>query len=195
MKKFSLLIILFTFIVNINNIYSQDLSAKEKKALKKEIRKLLKDPVKYKYLKESLDVKETIVSEQSKEINSLEKETNKLKHELNVARDSIGDYAYAIKIYQEAEAKASNTTSNCKDDSGMKYRLQIGLYKEFDMSAFLEQLKLMTFEITEDGMYRYTIGNFENEVDAEAFKEAIRQMGIKDAFVSYYLDGKRIPKY
>ena len=189
MKKFSILLILFVFIANTGNVFSQELSSKEKKSLKKEIRKLLKDPVKYKFLKESLVVKETIVNEQSKEINLLTRESNKLKHELKVARDSIGEYAY-----KESEMKNAGNT-NCTDDSGMKFRLQIGLYREFDITSFLEQFKLLSFEITDDGMYRYTIGNFDNEIEAESFKEAIRQMGIKDAFVSFYLDGKRIPKY
>jgi len=193
MKKFSILLILFVFIANTGNVFSQELSSKEKKSLKKEIRKLLKDPVKYKFLKESLVVKETIVNEQSKEINLLTRESNKLKHELKVARDSIGEYAYAIKAYKESEIK--NAGNNCTDDSGMKFRLQIGLYREFDITSFLEQFKLLSFEITDDGMYRYTIGNFDNEIEAESFKEAMRKMGIKDAFVSFYLDGKRIPKY
>lgn len=194
MKRFSIIFIIFVLATNVTNVFSQELSSKEKKALKKEIRKLLKNPIKYKYLKESLVVKETIVEEQSKEINDLTQETNKLKHELNEAGDSISDFAYQIKVFRETEEKQANS-SNCKDDYGIKYRLQIGLYKEFDVTNFLNQLKLLSFEITENGLYRYTIGNFENEDDAEAFKEAVRQMGIKDAFVSHYLDGKRVPKY
>ncbi len=190
--KYKVISVFLAIFLVFGKSFSQELSSKEKKTLKKEIRKLLKEPIKYKYLKESLAVKESIVKEQTAEIDNMTRNENLLKHKLKVARDSIGDFSYALDLYKKEEKNAS--TKCCNDDSGMRYRLQIGLYKEFDISSFLEQLKLMSYEITEDGLYRYTIGNFATEDEAEVFKEAMRQMGIKDAFVSFYLDGKRIPK-
>ena len=110
-------------------------------------------------------------------------------YQLDAARDSIG--FYETKITTQSVPKTNSI--NCKEDAGMKYRLQIGLYEQFDITSFLEQIKVVSFEQV-DGKFRYTIGNFNTEEEAEMFKEAVRRMGIKDAFVSYYLDGIRIPK-
>ena len=196
MKKYSIILIIILFIGNITNVFSQELSSKEKKQLKKEIRKLLKDPVKYKYFKNNLKTKDNLLNSQTKDISFLKRERNKVQHSLNVCRDSISGFENAIRIYDKESKNIANVnaSNNCVDDTGIKYRLQIGLYKEFDISSFLQQLKLMSFEVVDDGLYRYSIGNFDNEFDAELFKDALRQMGLKDAFVSFYLDGKRIPK-
>ena len=193
--KFKTLLLLITTFAIINHSFSQELSKLEKKNLKKELRKMLKDPSKLKSLKESVAVNKSIVTEQTIELNSLTKEKTKIKKQLEIARDSIGDCSYALKTYKkDAEELKAKVTDSPVNNDGMKYRLQIGLYKEFDISNFLEQFKIVSFEKTEDDLFRYTIGNFETEYDAELFKSALREMGIKDAFVSYYLDGQRIAK-
>lgn len=173
----------------VNGLYAQELSKLEKKALKKELRSYAKDPVKYKYIKESLATKDVIVKEQSTEINELTESKNGLVKSLVAARDSIGFYENQAVEARNAQPSAGEFVAN----DGMKYRVQIGLYKEFDITSFLNDMKVTSFEETE-GMYRYTIGNFTTEEEAETFKLAVRKMGIKDAFVSHYLDGTRIPK-
>lgn len=187
-KKFNLLLttLLLILVVNVN---AQELSKQEKKSLKKELKNYLKDPIKFKYLKESLATKEVIVNEQAKELSTLGKERNEIKYALNAARDSIGIYENQLLSYKNASANVAE----CVNDDGMKYRVQIGLYRQFDIRSFLQELKVTSFEEV-DGMFRYTIGNFTTEEEAELFKEAIRKMGIAGAFVAYYLDGERIPK-
>lgn len=158
---------------------------KEKRALKKEIRTLIKSPVKYKSLKEGLTAKEEKVEEQGQTIAELQRKNSQLEAELTEASTTIENYAKAIHL-------AKNNTT-CRNDNGMKYRVQIGLYKQFDIRSFLNETKVVSFEDI-NGLYQYTIGNFTTEEEAETFKQAMMKMGIKDAFVSYYLDGKRISK-
>lgn len=186
--KFKLVLITTLFFIG-GSSHAQNLSKAEKRDLKKELKTYLKEPVKFKYLKESLATKEVIVNEQAKELTAIAKERNAIKFELNAARDSIGIYGNQLSSFKD------NTSQNseCIDDNGMKYKVQIGLYRQFDIRSFLQELKVTSFEEI-DGMFRYTIGNFTTEDEAELFKEAIRKMGISGAFVAYYLDGERIPK-
>jgi len=173
----------------VNGLYAQELTKKEKRALKKEVRAYIKEPVKYQYLKESLATKDVIVKEQSTEINDLTSAKDGLVKSLVAARDTI-----ELLKNEIAEAKSTEaSTGQLVNSDGLKYRVQIGLYKEFDIRSFLNDMKVTSFEETE-GLFRYTIGNFTTEEEAETFKLAVRKMGIKDAFVSHYLDGQRIPK-
>jgi hypothetical protein len=41
--------------------------------------------------------------------------------------------------------------------------------------------------------HQYVISYFSNFEDADACKKDIRKLGIKDAFVTQYTDGKRVP--
>jgi hypothetical protein len=190
--KFRIQVLLVVIITMCSSAYAQELSKAEKKNLKKEIRTLLKDPVQYKMLKESIDLKETIVQEQAEELIGVTAENAKNVNSLNYAKDSI-NLCMAKIANLERDYDAIKSAGGI-DDTGMKFKLQIGKYKEFDISNFLKKKKLMTFERDENGVFIYTIGNFETEYDAELFKSAMRQIILKDAFVAYYLDGVRIAK-
>lgn len=190
--KFRIQVLLVVIITMCSSAYAQELSKAEKKNLKKEIRTLLKDPVQYKMLKESIDLKETIIQEQAEELIGITAENAKNLNSLNFAKDSI-NLCKAKTANLERDYDAIKSAGGI-DDTGMKFKLQIGKYKEFDISNFLKKKKLMTYERDENGVFIYTIGNFETEYDAELFKSAMRQIILKDAFVAYYLDGVRIAK-
>lgn len=75
---------------------------------------------------------------------------------------------------------------------GLIYHVQVGAYVHFDMNQHLVQTD-KTFEgETKDGMNKYMMGNFKDIKNAEAFKDDIRKLGIKDAFVVAYIDGTRV---
>lgn len=190
--KFKFQVLLVVVFAMFSNIYAQELSKTEKKNLKKEIKVLLKDPAKYKLQKESLVVKETIIQDQTEDLIAINNENSKNKNRLDLANDSIALCLAKLELIENKYQTLK--TSGGLDDTGMKYKLQVGKYKEFDISSFFEKIKLMTFEKDENGLFVYTIGNFDTEYDAELFKSAVMDLGVKDAFVAYYLDGKRIPK-
>jgi hypothetical protein len=75
---------------------------------------------------------------------------------------------------------------------GLIYHVQVGAYVHFDMNQHLVQTD-KTFEgETRDGMNKYMMGNFKDVKNAESFKDDIRKLGIKDAFVVPYIDGTRV---
>ncbi|MFN8395944.1 MAG: hypothetical protein U0176_15005 [Bacteroidia bacterium] len=75
---------------------------------------------------------------------------------------------------------------------GLIYHVQVGAYVHFDMNQHLVQTD-KTFEgETRDGMNKYMMGNFKDLKNAEGFRDDVRKLGIKDAFVVPYIDGKRV---
>ena len=73
---------------------------------------------------------------------------------------------------------------------GTVYQVQMGFYEYLDLSSFNERLKLVKAENI-DGAKRYVIGHFENVMDALQFTNDMKILGVKDAFVSQYIDGVR----
>jgi TolA-binding protein len=75
---------------------------------------------------------------------------------------------------------------------GLIYHVQVGAYVHFDMNQHLVQTD-KTFEgETRDGMNKYMMGNFKDLKNAEAFRDDVRKLGIRDAFVVPYIDGTRV---
>lgn len=166
---------------------AQTLTPEEKKELVKEIKELKKNPEKYKFLKESAEMKDVIIVEQNNEIVVLKKDIQ--KKDLNIK--SLND---SLMVVKKAEAASAAKTVYVKgpENVGYKYRVQVGLFQNLDLSNFLiDDAKFFIHEYI-DGKHRYSIGNFTTEEEAEAFKENLRRLGLKDAFVSEYQDGDRV---
>ncbi len=75
---------------------------------------------------------------------------------------------------------------------GYYYRVQLGAFKNFDIKAKLNKEDQTILSETTDGVDKYVVGLFFTFEEADAFKNDIRKMGIKDAFVVPFKDGKRI---
>ena len=95
-------------------------------------------------------------------------------------------------------ANAASETGNLSEStgseitsSGIVYKVQFGLYKKFNITKYFNIPKHIGYE-TEDGLNRYVISDFHDEKVAANFVEDVRRMGIKDAFVAKYIDGKRV---
>jgi hypothetical protein len=82
-------------------------------------------------------------------------------------------------------AKNLNTTE------GLLYTVQIGVFKTPVTAADLKNLNPV-YEEQVMGFIRYTTGIFSDPAKANVEKERIVQLGIPDAFVSAYYNGKKI---
>lgn len=78
------------------------------------------------------------------------------------------------------------------DVSGLLYTVQIGVYRNPVSKAALKNLDPIYQEKTSDGMIRYTTGVFNDINKAISEKNNIVRIGIRDAFVTAYFNGKRI---
>ncbi|MFH1004026.1 MAG: hypothetical protein V1781_00775 [Bacteroidota bacterium] len=83
-------------------------------------------------------------------------------------------------------------TTNVKNVSGLFYTVQIGVFSKEVSAAQLYNISPLNSEHTDNGLFRYTTGRFNDDSKAEILKNSIVTRGIKDAFVTAYYQGKRI---
>lgn len=76
---------------------------------------------------------------------------------------------------------------------GLLYTVQVGVYSKPVKGGQLYNITPLYYELNQKGQYRYTSGIFNDIKEAVKAKDAIVQIGVGDAFVSAYINGKRIP--
>lgn len=102
-----------------------------------------------------------------------------------------------------AQANAANTrTQPCPDPvpvaaptpaalTGVVFRVQMGAYERMDLSRY--DLADENFQVVQNGQVKcYQIGNFRKYRNAQAFRDDLKRMGIRDAFIVAFRDGQRI---
>ena len=76
--------------------------------------------------------------------------------------------------------------------NGLFYTVQVGVYKTPRQSSDLFGLSPLYTEKTSSGYLRYTTGMFQDYRSADQRKTAVRNQGVRDAFVTAYKDNQRI---
>jgi len=89
-------------------------------------------------------------------------------------------------------SNAKVKANNIKAKSDLLYTVQIGVYKKPVSHSRLYNLSPIYEDVTQYGFIRYTTGIFSDVSTAGIEKDRIRKLGIKDAFVTAYYNGKRI---
>ncbi len=116
----------------------------------------------------------------------IESETSEYRNQLS-SRDAE---LATLKSKREQLEKANASAPKKEKEIGLSYKVQIGAYRELDISSQAnDQTDLRAEEY--EGVKRYTLGRFKTLGDAEAFRSHIRKMGVKDAFIVGYKDGVR----
>ncbi|SFX42127.1 ezrin/radixin/moesin family protein [Cytophaga hutchinsonii] len=130
--------------------------------------------------------------------SALENQVNNLKQENDVLKAQVSDLNSKLKEAQASqEAKkvtSSGTTvpANEMAAKGVVYKVQIGAFKNKDLSKYFNNNKNFSGEVDADGTKKYTLGAFPSYWEADNFKKYLREMGVSDAWVVAYKDGKRI---
>ena len=76
---------------------------------------------------------------------------------------------------------------------GLFYTVQVGVYSKPVPLGKLFNITPLNSERTERALVRYTTGRYMDTELARARKEQAVALGVKDAFITAYLNGKRIP--
>lgn len=84
-------------------------------------------------------------------------------------------------------------TKELEQINGLLYTIQVGVYARQVSKPQLLRLTPIFREQLSGGLFRYTAGIYNNPDRLLMDKDRIVSMGIRDAFVSAYLNGKRIP--
>ncbi|KXX68676.1 hypothetical protein [Flammeovirga sp. SJP92] len=199
MKRiFILLFIAFSIIAVDNDLYAQKKKKKSKssdskkneKAEIKEWKKKLKetDPLKFRDMTQELNTLRGQASGLKAEISKLEQEKGSFDAKLKEKDNTIAD----LKAENEKlKKKMDNNVSNSGDDytKGIVYKVQIGAFKNRDLSKFQDKGNFWMED--QDGLKKYTIAYFRDYGEADQFKKYMRAMGVKDAWIVAYDDNVR----
>jgi hypothetical protein len=93
----------------------------------------------------------------------------------------------AAKASEISEAMAVNK-ENAPLNKGLVFAVQLGAYRNFSLTTPKKGISTDS----NDGMNKYLLGAFANLRLAEAFKKEVQVMGIKDAWIFAFHNGKRI---
>lgn len=166
---------------------------------------------KYKAYKKDLEGFRTMVEENG----TLKSQLSTTKRQLSTLQSQMGDKDAKIAELQdqvtraraqvaaarEAEQAAKNelgnkpkATPNTSPMSidGVVFKVQIGAFNKTDMSKFFDNNPMFSGQ-DDDGMQKITIGFFRDYWEADTFKKYVREMGVKDAWIVPFKDGKRVP--
>lgn len=173
---------------------SKPMSKKEKKKLEKEwkakAKAFAKQPLSLRdnqdYFKKKVDELNKLIAERDAKLFEQEQklsEYDALKASVAVMQNENTELRKAYEASKETQTK--------RITPGLTFKVQIGAFKNFDLSRYLSETSGFEGE-SGDALNKYTLGDFRDMANAEAFKKDIRKMGIRDAWIVAYRDGIRI---
>jgi len=178
---------------------AQELSKKERKQLKKEAKQrakqiksmnpadFLKEQEEMKAIREKAGTLESQVNSLQSSISSKEDEVKKLQNEVRTLQSQLQEARSAAE-----QAKNIPVTTSDQYDEGLVFRVQIGAYRNKDLEKYMTS-ETMNEEKGDEGLQKYTLGNFRDYWEADKFKKYLREMGVKDAWIVPYQNGVRVP--
>lgn len=156
--------------------HSQD----DKKEWAKKLKEL--DPLALKALYEERDQLKADAEAKAQELSNLKKELEDIR---------------ANSVKMPAESGEKDITANGYDrqninTNGVVFKIQIGAFRNKDLTKYFENNKNFSGDVDADGTKKYTLGYFSDYWEADRFKKYLREMGVKDAWIVPYKDGKRL---
>lgn len=145
---------------------------------------------------------------QKAQIASAEGEIQNLERQVSSKDDKVSDLQKQVTRMQAAYQAAQREIENIKDESitpvynpelingedfsvGVVFKVQVGAFRKIDLAKYAETAK--DFDQEGNELRKYIIGNFRNYDDANILKRYLREMGVSDAWIVPYRDGKRVP--
>jgi len=188
------LILAIIFCVSAVNVATAQLTKKEKKEWKKKLKKTSPEQFKRMYdenaslksevssIQGQLSSMEAAVGEKDAKIAELTEQNRKMEAQVNAARKAIA------KAKEDAEAMPAGAIG----DDGVVFKVQIGAFRNKDLSKYFENNENFGGETDEDGVQKITLGKFRDYWEADTFKKYLREMGVNDAWIVPYKDGTRV---
>ena len=186
-----------------------DIAAQSKKARKKEYKiwkkkKKKLDPLDYKRMVEELSSLKGKISSLNSKISDLQQETKTKDNTIKKLRKKLDDSEQRYVFIKEKLEKAeqvkevvipSEPTAESMQQAyeGIVFKVQIGAFRNKDLTKYFEDHPNFTGDVDQDGVKKYTLMVFRDYWNADRFKKYLREMGVKDAWIVSYKDGKRVP--
>lgn len=159
----------------------------DKKKLRKELRSYRKmKPMEIRSMKMNYENRLKDKKNQELQFKQLQRKVDSLQSALNSSK------ALALQLDAQLQA-AQSLAANAKPSGpkGYYYRVQLGAFRQYDIKSKNPKDDSFANE-NADAMNKLTLGLFYSLAEADMFKEDVRRMGVKDAYVVPFKDGKRV---
>jgi len=168
------------------------MSKKEKKEWKKKAKTMVKNPEAYKSLVEENASLKSQLSTANRDLEYAESQLLDKEEELAEITRRLQSTQSELMAARKAANEAPKASSTPMDMSGLVFKVQIGAFKNKDLSKYFENSPFFTGGDTRDGMQAITLGYFRDYWEADRFKKYLREMGVKDAWIVPFQDGQRV---
>ena len=201
MKKVFILLSAVLVAVLISADLHAQMTKQEKKEWKKKAKQYKKNPEALRQIetdnqdlsKEVADLEnkvsslESQVSDKNATISDLQAQIQKLRSDVAAARKQAQDAIAQAEAKKQAELESGQAIMD-----GVVFKVQIGAFRNKDLSKYFENHENFSGETDEDGTQKITLGQFRDYWEADTFKKYLREMGVKDAWIVPYRDGQRV---
>jgi len=170
------------------------LSKKEKKEWKKKAKQFAKSPESLKQLTEDKQVADNEVTSLNAKVKTLQSTVSDKDAKLVELEDQLTQLRNQLTATKAelATLKENPVVSPMDFSKGIVFKVQIGAFKNKDLSKYFENNPNFGGQKSEDGTQSYTIGLFRDYWEADTFKKYMREMGVKDAWIVPFKDGQRV---
>ena len=190
MKKLLFLSTAFTFLT-FGFSYAQ-LSKEEAKEYKK-----IKKAMSVEEFKTMMDLNNAYteqVNQLSADFSASQSDLQEKQQEVAVLQGKVQTLEQDLDEAQVIDVSSPDgNTTTTKVSKGVLFKVQIGAFRNKDLSKYFGTSENFGGEVDSDGTQRYTLGNFTDYWQADKFKKYLREMGVKDAWIVPYKDGRRVP--
>lgn len=172
------------------SLSAKELSKEDKKRIKSQLKEYKKNPESFQRM---LDKNKQTIDSNNAELAQRKATIDQLSASFALTQKKASDLEAQLK---ECQDKPVPTCPQCPTpgatpNNSTVYKVQIGLYKKFDMTNYFVEPKYAGVEEV-DGMHRYVISYFTTKEEAERFVADLRKLGLKGAFVAKYENGERV---
>jgi hypothetical protein len=188
MKKYITLLLSLALVSS--SMTAKELSKEQKKEIKSQLKEYMKHPESYLKLisnyKETIDTQNSDIAQRKATIYQLTNRNNDLENQVTSLQGQL----------KVCTSKPAPECPPCPEpgaipSTGTIYKIQIGLFKNLDISGYLKDPKYFGLE-KDDDKNRYVISYFNTKEDAETFITELRKLGVRGAFAAKYENGQRI---
>ncbi len=189
-------IVAIIFCLSAANVATAQLTKKEKKEWKKKLKKTTPEQFKRMYeeneslksemssIQGQLSSLQAGMGEKDAKIAELTEQNRKMEAQVNAAKKAIA------KAKQEGASQPAGAP--VVSDDGVIFKVQIGAFRNKDLSKYFENNENFGGESDADGVQKITLGKYRDYWEADTFKKYLREMGVNDAWIVPYKDGTRV---
>lgn len=197
MKRIALIFCLLFSMVMADQTMAQ-LSKKEAKEWKKKQKSL--SPEEFKNLSEENEGLKSQISSLNGQVSSFQSRLSDKDARIAELQESLQGMEMQVAeakrqaqaAIESANASKTITPEVINDEVGVVFRVQIGAFKEADLSRFGDVGENFSDVTNDEGLQVITLGSFKDYWEADKFKKNLRRMGVKDAWIVPYKDGVRV---